>query len=106
MAERRRSVIWSPEARADLEDIYSYYVSVAGSHTAGKIVRAIGEACELLERHPYAGRTRNEVKPDLRCFPVTPHVIFYRLVRDTAQIVRVLDGRRDLDAIFADRDDA
>jgi plasmid stabilization system protein ParE len=32
---------------------------------------------------------------------VNPHVVFYRVTNDGAEIVRVLDGRRDLDEIFA-----
>jgi plasmid stabilization system protein ParE len=32
----------------------------------------------------------------------TPHVVFYRVVADEVEIVRVIDGRRDIDQIFAD----
>jgi plasmid stabilization system protein ParE len=31
----------------------------------------------------------------------SPHVVFYRVNDDVAEIVRVLDGRRDLDEVFA-----
>ena len=30
----------------------------------------------------------------------SPHVVFYRVSNDVAEIVRVLDGRRDLEEIF------
>jgi plasmid stabilization system protein ParE len=34
-----------------------------------------------------------------------PHVVFYRVVaNEIAQIVRVIDGRRDIDAIFEESD--
>jgi plasmid stabilization system protein ParE len=49
MAGRRRSIVWSPEAEADLVDIWNYYVEVAGQKVADTIVRAIGEACRMLE---------------------------------------------------------
>jgi len=62
MGERRRAVIWSPDARADLSEIWNYYVEVAGRHTADGIVRRIAEVCTLLEEHPFAGRARNEVR--------------------------------------------
>jgi plasmid stabilization system protein ParE len=45
MADRRPPIIWSSGARADLSEIWNYYVKVAGRHTADKIVREIGEAC-------------------------------------------------------------
>jgi toxin ParE1/3/4 len=41
----------------------------------------------------------------LRSFPVGRYVIFYLQVQDSLQIVRILHGARDLDAVFADPDD-
>jgi len=104
MTDRSQSVVWSSDARADLAEIWGYYVAVAGRHTADKIVREIGEACLLLEDHPFGGRARNEVRLGLRSIAASPHVIFYRVTNDVAEIVRVLDGRRDLDEIFARSD--
>jgi plasmid stabilization system protein ParE len=40
----------------------------------------------------------------LRSFAATPHVVFYRVVNDTPEIVRVLDGRQDIEEKFAARD--
>jgi len=58
----------------------------------------------LIEEHPFAGRARSELRPDLRSFAATPHVVFYRVVDDAPQIVRVLDGRQDIEEKFAVRD--
>ena len=55
----------------------------------------------MLDSHPFAGRGRNEVRPGLRSIAASPHVVFYRVNNDVAEIVRVLDGRRDLEEIFA-----
>jgi hypothetical protein len=33
-----------------------------------------------------------------------PHVVFYRVMNDILEIIRVLDGRQDIEDIFADRD--
>jgi toxin ParE1/3/4 len=101
MSAPRRPVIWSPNARADLSAIWDYYVEVAGRHTADEVVRGITEVCTLLEEHPFAGRARNEVRPGLRSIAASPHVVFYRVQDDVAEIARVLDGRRDLDEVFA-----
>ena len=48
MADRNPSVIWSADARADISELWDYYVTVAGRRTADKIVWEIGEACLLL----------------------------------------------------------
>jgi toxin ParE1/3/4 len=101
MAELRRPAIWSSDARSDLSEIWNYYVRIAGQHTADGIVREIVEACRVLEDHQFAGRARNEIRQGIRSISANPHVIFYRVANDIAEIVRVLDGRRDLDEIFA-----
>jgi len=103
MAERKRIVVWSPNALADLDGIWDYYVQVAGHNTAEKIVREIYEVCVLLESHPLGGRTRNEIQQGLRSMISSPQVIFYRLKNDVPEIVRVLDGRQDIDEVFVDR---
>ena len=104
MPEARRAALWSPEALDDRERIWDYYLRVAGTHTAEKVLREIAEVITLLEEHPFAGRSRNEVRPGLRSFAAPPHVVFYRVVNDTPEIVRVLDGRQDIEQKFAMRD--
>lgn len=104
MAEARRSALWSPEALDDRERIWDYYVQVAGRHTAEKILREIAEVIALIEDHPFSGRSRNEVRPGLRSFAATPHVVFYRVANHTPEIVRVLDGRQDIEERFAARE--
>ena len=64
----------------------------------------IGEVIALIEDHPFAGRSRNEVRSGLRSFAASPHIVFYRVVDGAPQIVRVLDGRQDIEEKFAVRD--
>lgn len=105
MAPPRRPVIWSPEARADLSEIWGYYAKVGGRNRADNIVRAISDASRLIEDHPLAGRTRDEIRPGLRSIAAHPHVIFYRLRGDVAEIVRILHGKRDLEDILVQHPD-
>jgi toxin ParE1/3/4 len=56
----------------------------------------------MVEEHPLIGRKRDEVRPGLRSLVSHPNVIFYRVRNDIPEIVRVLDGRRDIDSIFLD----
>jgi toxin ParE1/3/4 len=104
MAEQRRAAMWSPEALADRDEIWNYYVQVAGRTTAERIIRGIGGAIAVIEEHAFAGRPRNEIRPGLRSLAATPYVVFYRVVNDIPEIVRILDGRRDIEEIFAERD--
>jgi len=101
MAEAMRAALWSPEALDDREKIWDHYVGVAGQATAEKLVREIGRVIALIENHPLAGRARNEVRPGLRSFATAPHVVFYRVIDDRPEIVRLLDGRQDIEEQFA-----
>jgi toxin ParE1/3/4 len=105
MAEAGRAALWSLEALSDRESIWNYYAGVAGRHTAEKVLREIAQVIALLEEHPFAGRARDEVRPGLRSFAATPHVVFYRVIDETPQIVRLLDGRQDLEEKFAAQED-
>jgi toxin ParE1/3/4 len=102
MAARERAALWSPEALYDLNDIWDHYANVAGPPTADQLLRDINGVVAILEEHPFAGRVRDEIRSGLHSFATSPHVIFYRVVDDRPEIVRVLDGRRDLDEIFSD----
>lgn len=104
MAGAGRTAVWSPEAIDDRERIWDYYVGVAGTHTAGKIFLKLADVIALIEDQPFAGRARNEVRPGLRSFAAMPHIVFYRVVDDRPEIVRVLDGRQDIEEQFADGD--
>lgn len=105
MIAGRRTALWSPEALADLNAIWDYYVRLAGPATADKFAREIGDIVGVIEAHPRAGRARDELRPGFRSIAASPHVVFYRVIDDVPQIVRVLDGRRDIDEIFTDSDD-
>jgi toxin ParE1/3/4 len=98
----RRPIIWSPEAREDLADIWDYYKNVAGLNTAERISREVNRTCDILGDHPFAGRSRNEIRAGLRSLVAIPHVIFHRVTdHDTPEIVRILDERQDIDATFS-----
>jgi toxin ParE1/3/4 len=101
MAGRSGTALWSPEALIDLDEIWNYYERVAGRHTAEKVLRGIVEVIATIEHHPFAGRARDELRPGFRSLAAAPHVVFYRVVDDAPEIIRVLDGRQDIDDVFA-----
>jgi toxin ParE1/3/4 len=104
MAVRRRSS-GRPRRAPIFPTFWDYYAQAASRQTADNIVRRIAQACEPLEQHPYVGRARDEIRPGLRSVIAGPHVVFYRAGSDrTVEIVRVIDGRRDIDAVFDEPD--
>jgi len=72
---------------------------------ADDFIDLIDAKLQNLSRQPGLGRRREELAAGLRSFPVGRYVIFYLQVQDCLQIVRILHGARDLDAVFADPND-
>jgi toxin ParE1/3/4 len=87
---------------ADLDAIWEHYLEVAGRRTAERLVREVGRVILVIEKHPLAGRARDELRLGIRSIAAAPNVVFYRVVDSAPQIIRVLDGRRDIDAIFSE----
>ncbi len=60
----------------------------------------IDEQFRVLATQPSMGRARDELAPDVRSFPFGRYVIFYMPLDDGIDVVRVLHGARDVDAVF------
>ncbi len=64
------------------------------------MVDAVLEGARMHVRFPNMGQTRNELRPGLRCFVVSPFIVFNRPVEDTIEVLRIVHGARDVGAIF------
>ena len=102
MAEHKPAILWSPEALDDIDRLWDYYAHAAGSVTADKILREVAKAVAVINDFPLAGRARDEIRPGLRSLAAAPQTVFYRVKDDWPEIVRVLDGRQDIEEIFSD----
>jgi toxin ParE1/3/4 len=89
----------SAEARSDLNESW-LYIAQDNPDAADKYIRAIVSRFPMLASMPLMGRERPELSPGLRSFVVGHHVIFYRLFDGGVEVVRVLDGVRDLPPLF------
>jgi len=100
MPTARLPLVWSPEADEDLIDIWLYLAREASERVADRQLQDIDQACGTLQEWPYSGRPRDELLPGIRSVPVHPYVVFYRVRNEAVEVVRVLHGHRDVDAIF------
>src|SRR5258708_8545529 len=98
---RAKRIVWSPAAERDLIDIWAYYARVASPEIADNLLREIDRVGRAIGENPLLSRDRAELAAGLRSVVVRPHVIFFRISGNAVQIARVLHGRRDLPAIFA-----
>ena len=87
-------------AKQELKKI-NRYIARFNSNAARRLINRIKQQCKLLADFPEMGQKCDELEPDLRSFPVENYIIFYRLIDDGVQIVRVISGYRDLEVIFS-----
>ena len=88
--------ILSEIADEDLEDIFDCTMDEFGFEQAEKYLNEIEEVFQSLLTNPELGKTRNEIKIGLHSFATDNHIIFYRILENHIQIVRVLHGSRDI----------
>jgi len=94
------AVVWrSPRAQQDYGDIWDY-IARDNPEAADRLLRRIDKKLELYASNPRMGRTRDNLAPGLRSFPVVPYLVFYRATSDGIELVRVLHGARDLKRLF------
>ena len=65
---------------------------------ANAIVQEVYDKVDMLRDHPFAGQSQRHISDDCRHLVVRPLVVLYRVVEDRVELVRVLDGRRDVTA--------
>ena len=92
----------SPRAEADLDDLWFYAAKESGSiEIANRLIDTITERFFTLASFPYIGRSREEdFSPGYRSLAVGEYVIVYIVENEAPLILRVVHGRRQLEALF------
>jgi toxin ParE1/3/4 len=99
-------LIWSNQAREDLLDIY-VLIGLENPAAAERFFEGIDAKIEILQWQPRIGVRRPDIRAGMRMLVEAPYVILYRIEPDTddgpvavVEIVRIIDGRRDLAHLF------
>ena len=92
-------------ASRDLESIIDYVAANSSLGASERLLKKINQKCTTLANFPNMGRRRDEVLSSLRSFPVDDYLIFYRPIEGRIEILRVVSGYRDLEALFQDEDE-
>lgn len=87
-------------ASRDIESIIDFVADNSSFDEAERLLKKINQKCQTLANFPSMGRSRDELSPSLRSFPVDDYLIFYRLIEGGIEVVRVISGYRNLDALF------
>ena len=99
-------LVWTPRARRDAKEIY-IAIGKEQPQSAERFFTRFRHKAELLVEHPRLGERRPEIFASARMLIESPYVILYETFPDTddgkidrVEIVRIVDGRRDLRALF------
>lgn len=93
---------WTPQAREDLIEIY-FYIGLDNPSAAERIFDSLEAKVKLLADNPRLGVLRPEIHPPTRVLVEGEYLILYethpnsdRGGIDVVEIVRIVDGRRNL----------
>jgi toxin ParE1/3/4 len=102
----KRVLLWTPQAREDLLDIY-VTIGFDNPSAAERLYTAIEEKATSLLVHPRLGVRRPEIAPTARMLVEGMYLLLYETHPDSddgpvdeVEIVRVVHGHRDLERIF------
>ena len=99
-------LVLSPEARRDLRAIRDH-IAKDDPRAARRVFTRLRDIARMLSGAMALGRARPELGADIRSLVADRYVLFYRPLSDPAgiQLIRVLHGARDVDAIFSGNED-
>ena len=89
----------TPHAEADLDEILGF-VADDSVEAAVRLHDKFLTQCRALAATPGIGRKRPELDDGVLSWPVGRYVIFYRSTERGIDVLRILHGARDLDALF------
>ncbi len=92
-----------PAALSDLVNILEHITRESGSLVVGRrFVGELRQKCRTLASLPGTiGRARPELRPDVRSIAFKNYVIFFRYVGDHCEVIAIIEGHRDIDALFS-----
>jgi len=95
----------TPEAKADIFEIWDYVASKGGVDAADRVAAAIDAEISKIAEMPGAGHFREDIVADkrIRFSNVYSYLIAYRWELRPIQIIAVVHGQRDLPAFFQER---
>lgn len=92
----------SGKARAELLNIYRY-MAERNPTAAESMLQDIDAKLRQLSHFPFMGRERPEFAPNLRSVLIRTYLVFYIVDKQEIVIMRIVDGRMDLDKEFQRR---
>ena len=91
----KRILLISPAARSDLTNIRQFSIDNWGNITASNYLSYLENQLKLLRDHSQIGTPCPEFQPGVRSRACKSHVIYYRVDKQSVEIIRILHGHQD-----------
>ena len=91
------SVRLTPEAKADLNDIWEYSAKQWNTEQAEAYMRALDATFHVLVLNPRLGRNIDDIRKGYFKFPTASHILIYRVNKAQVEIVRILHENSDVE---------
>ncbi len=88
-------LIFTERAVADLDDIWRYTLQTWSVEQADKYYNIIKEACHNIADGTATGKSYQDIEMNLLGYHVKKHLVFYQMVADDVEIIRILHERMD-----------
>lgn len=99
------TVVFTPEAEAQLLELYGYIAVEASPETAARFTDGIVTYCESLSSFPLRGTRRDDVRPGLRITSYRKRVVVaFAVDADQVQIIGIFYGGQNYEAILQDEE--
>jgi toxin ParE1/3/4 len=89
-------VVVSLRADTDILDIHSY-LAERSIVAADRMLARFSQRFDELREFPFLGPDRSELRPSMRGLLIDGYIAFYIVEVDRIVIVRVIDGRMDIE---------
>lgn len=86
-------VLVTDDAEQDLQDIWDY-IGQNSPTAADRFSKYLLAEIAKLGMHPGMGRPRDEFAKGMRSWPCENYLVYYRVVNDVVQILRIIHGAR------------
>jgi toxin ParE1/3/4 len=87
------------KASQDLNAISDYFVS-RNIEAGERLLQEFNQKCLKLLQFPKMGRSYAAIRPSLRGVPLDGYIIIYEVREDEITILRVVNGRQNLETLF------
>ena len=99
---RPLSYVISKKAVSDLEEIWVFTAEKWSADQADRYYNLIFDEINFICKNIHAGKPMEHVRKDYRASKVKSHLIFYRIISDTVEIIRILHERIDIESRLND----